>query len=487
MNKLSVATVAVALVGSTTFVNAQATFENMLDLFQAGAVAEGAVVEFSDRIVSGDGSVEYRDLSITDPDGGVTIATDWLRGSPTADDASTILFTVADSVTISGDIDGEPINFEIRSDDLEIMTNAILAQAYGDSFISVAINADALVVEGGDPASMVVREMLADISDLDFSTVVSMSEMTAEGWLKTGEFIMDYDMSIDGQAQIVDQTTESMEIAFNFDVPQGEEDAMGYLNGSKNGTITFASGASVFNSSMETDGLAFDYNGSSEGGSGEFSMIDGTATYDINNGALEVTVIPGAGVPFPPVEVDMSAFEWKMIFPLNSANAPEGAVFDLLLADLVVGEGLWAMLDPTQTISRDPATLDIDLDAMVQIDAMTAAMTGVDNPFEAGMIHNLNINQLLLSIGGALLQSDGALTFDNSGPFPMPKGVINISLSGAQNLADQLVQLGLLDQMQVGMVMGMVMAFAKPDGNDKFVSEITFTDDGIFANGQPLQ
>ena len=44
-----------------------------------------------------------------------------------------------------------------------------------------------------------------------------------------------------------------------------------------------------------------------------------------------------------------------------------------------------------------------------------------------------------------------------------------------------------MDQMQVGMAMGMMMAFAQPAGEDAFTSKIEFKDGGIMANGQPLQ
>ena len=487
MNKFGVAAAAVALAGTSTLANAQASLDDMLNLFEAGAKAEGAEITFSDRIVSGDGTVEYRDLSITDPDDGVTIATDWLKGTPSADDAATITFTIADTVTITGDAEGEPINFEIRSNDLEIVTNAILAESHDISDITVAFNADSFVVEGGDPASAVLRELMAELNDVGFSAAFSMDDMTAEGSLTAGASDVSYDMTIDGQSQKVDQSTESMEIAFNFDVPEGEEDTIGYLDGSKNGTFTFASGKTVYDGSMDQDGMAFDYSGTSEGGRGEVSMVDGTLTYDITNGAIDMTIIPSGGAPFPPVEVAMSEMVFKVLLPLNSTEKAETALIDILFADLTVGEGLWAMIDPGQTIPRDPANLAIDMDAMVQVDAMKAAMTGVDNPFEAAIVENLNVNKILLSIGGAMLESDGAMTFDNSGPFPMPMGAVNVALSGAQGLADKLVKLGLLDQMQVGMAMGMVMAFSKPDGDDKFVSEITFSDEGIFANGQPLR
>mgnify|MGYP001801345955 CR=1 FL=1 len=65
---------------------------------------------------------------------------------------------------------------------------------------------------------------------------------------------------------------------------------------------------------------------------------------------------------------------------------------------------------------------------------------------------------------------------------------MHLSLSGAQGLANTLVELGLVDQMQVGMAMGMMMAFAQPGTEpDSFTSKIEFKDGSILANGQPLQ
>ena len=117
-----------------------------------------------------------------------------------------------------------------------------------------------------------------------------------------------------------------------------------------------------------------------------------------------------------------------------------------------------------------------------------AAILGNEDPTSLAAIHSLDINQILLSLAGASVQLEGAATFDNSGPIPTPLGSLNVDLRGISTLANQLVALGLLDQMQAGMAMGMMMAFGKPgDEADQFISEITFTEDGILANGQPIR
>ncbi len=487
MNKLGVAVSAVALVTGATFVQAQTTFEQMVDLFEAGAAAEGVEITFSDRIVGGDGSVEYRDFSLTDPDEGFTLVTDWIKGTPNADDPNTVTFTVAESISISGNSEGEPFDLNITSDDLMISTNAMLAQMNDITDINAAFSADSISFEGGDPTSLVMRDLMVSLENLDFAVLVSMLDMTVDGSLTMGKSVMDYDLSMDGQEQIVNQTVDSMEMTFTFDIPQGEEDLISFMDGTKNGELIFKSGASVFDSSIAQDGMQFQYSGTAGAGEGVFSMVGGLLTYAVSGGAVDLTVVPGEGIPMPPVDVSLTEMVLRVLVPFNSADEAEQAVVKLLLTDLEVGEGLWSMIDPGQTIPRDPANLDIDLDAMVQIDAMAAMMTGMDNPFETAKVDVVNVNKILLAIGGALIEADGAIEVDNSGPFPLPNGAIDVVVEGLQGLSEKLVALGLVDQMQAGMMMGMIMAFSTPDGSDRFTSEITFDETGIFANGQPLQ
>ena len=71
---------------------------------------------------------------------------------------------------------------------------------------------------------------------------------------------------------------------------------------------------------------------------------------------------------------------------------------------------------------------------------------------------------------------------------PMPMGQVDIEAKGVTALVNKLVGLGLLDQMQAGMVMGMIMAFGKPGPEpDQYLAQITFTEQGILANGVPMQ
>ena len=483
MKNLLTAVTTVAIVSSASYALAQNQLETTLDLVVRGMMDDGAEISYDERIVGADGSVEYIDLVIAAPEGEFTMSMDWLKGVPSGSD---VTFTVSDTIDVSGREEGVEFSFEIQSAAFELTTNGVLREAMSTEDVTVTFSADAFIVDGGDPDSDVLRKVFVDLGAIDFDLLVSTEEMFVKGAFDAEKMDVAYDYTIDGQSQEVEQTTEATAVSFEFDIPADEEDALGYLDGSKSGVIEMTSGASEFVMTMDADGIALDMEGTSGDSSALLEIVDGTITYDVNADGFDMVVTPGAGMPIPPVEVGMGEIAMKLIIPAGAADTPAEMVVDILFADLVVGEGLWSMIDPGKTISRDPAQLDIDIEALVQLDAM-AAVAGED-PTSAAKIHNLDINQILLSLAGASIQMDGAATFDNSGPIPMPLGSLNIDMRGISTLANQLVALGLLDQMQAGMAMGMMMAFGQPgDEADQFISEITFSENGIMANGQPIQ
>jgi hypothetical protein len=483
MKKLVTAFTTVAIIGSASYAVAQNQLETTLDLVVRGMMDDGAEVSYDERIIGADGSVEYTDLVIAAPDGEFTMSMDWLKGEPSGSD---VTFTVSDTIDVSGREEGVEFSFEILSTAFELTTNGLLREAMSTEDVTVTFSADKFVVDGGDPDSDVLRNIFVDLGAIDFDLLVSTEDMFVKGGFDAEKMDVAYDYTIDGQSQDMEQTTEATSLSFEFDIPADEEDTLGYLDGSKSGVIEMTSGASEFVMTMDADGIALGMEGSSGDSSALLEIVDGTITYDINADGFDMVVTPGAGMPIPPVEVGMGEIAMKLVIPAGAADAPAEMVVDMLFADLVVGESLWSMIDPGKTISRDPAQLDIDIEALVQLDAM-AAVAGED-PTSAATIHSLDINQILLSLAGASIQMDGAATFDNSGPIPMPLGSLNIDMRGISTLANQLVALGLLDQMQAGMAMGMMMAFGQPgDEADQFISEITFSENGIMANGQPIR
>ncbi len=483
MKKLVTAFTSVAFLGSASYALAQNQLETTLDLVVRGMMDDGAEISYDERVIGADGSVEYTDLVIAAPDEEFTMSMDWLKGVPSGSD---VTFTVSDTIDVTGREEGIEFSFEIQSSAFELTTNGLLREAMSTEDVTVTFSADKFIVDGGDPDSDVLRKIFVDLGAIDFDLLVSTEEMFVKGGFDSEKMDVAYDYTIEGDSQDVEQTTGATIVSFEFDIPEDEEDALGYLDGSKSGIIEMESGASEFVMTMDTDGIALGMEGASGAGTFLLEVVDGNITYDVNADGFDMLVTPGPGLPIPPVEVAMGEMAMKLIVPAGAADAPAEMIIDILFADLVVGEGLWSMIDPGQTISRDPAQLDIDIEALVQLDAMAAAAG--EDPASAATIHSLDINQVLLSLAGASIQMDGAATFDNSGPIPMPLGSLNIDLRGISTLSNQLVALGLLDQMQAGMAMGMMMAFGKPgDEADQFISEITFTEDGIMANGQSIR
>lgn len=483
MKKLVSAFTVVAIVGATSYAVAQNQLETTLDLVVRGIMVDGADVSYSDRIVEDDGSVKYMNVVISTPDGEFTVSTDWLKGVP---DGTNVTFTVANVIDVAGIAEGVEFSFEIQSSNLVASTNGLLRGAMSTEDVTVQFNADAFIVTGGDPDSDVLRNVFIDMGAIDFSLLFSTADMFVEGSYDTEKFVMAYDYTIDGQTQVAEQTSEATSVSFRFDIPEDEDAAIGYLDGSMSAIVEATTGAGEFMTTVDTEGVVLTMDGTSGPSSVLFEISGGTIIYDVSVDGFEVTVTPGSGMPFPPVEVSMGEIGMKFIVPAGAVDTPAEMVVDILFADMVVGEGLWSMVDPDQTISREPAQLDIDIEALIQFDTM-AAINGED-PTSMGVIHSLDINKILLSIAGASIQMDGAATFDNSGPIPTPLGGVNIEITGFSTVANQLVALGLLDQMQVGMAMGMMMAFGEPGPEaDQFITEITFSEDGISANGYPIQ
>lgn len=126
MKKLVTAFTVVAIVGSTSYAVAQNQLETTLDLVVRGMMDEGADVSYAERIIGADGSVEYTDLVISEPDGEFTMSVDWLKGVPSD---SNVTFTVADVINVSGMAEGVDFSFEIQSSGLELATNGLLREA----------------------------------------------------------------------------------------------------------------------------------------------------------------------------------------------------------------------------------------------------------------------------------------------------------------------------------------------------------------------
>ena len=152
------------------------------------------------------------------------------------------------------------------------------------------------------------------------------------------------------------------------------------------------------------------------------------------------------------------------------------------------------MVDPGKSLSRDPATIVIDLVGKVML------LTDLSNPENLKHLKgppaipvSVDLNELTAIFAGAVLNGSGAVRFnmentESFGGMPQPVGEVNLRLKGGFGLMDKLVELGLVPPDAAMGIRAMSGAFAKPVGDDELESKIELTEDGgILANGQRIK
>jgi hypothetical protein len=203
--------------------------------------------------------------------------------------------------------------------------------------------------------------------------------------------------------------------------------------------------------------------------------------------------ISGDTMPLPEVNVTMA--EGSFGFRMPWASSEEQQDFSVLtrLVDLALPDDIWGMLDPMQSLPREPATLIVDLVGKVKVLGDIFAEPAQDESFP-GELHALEVKEMQLKLVGADLTGAGAFTFDNSdletfGGMPRPTGAIDMKLVGGNSLLDKAIAMGLLPEDEAMGYRMMLALFARPgEGEDTLVSKIEVTPEGaVLANGQRIQ
>lgn len=186
----------------------------------------------------------------------------------------------------------------------------------------------------------------------------------------------------------------------------------------------------------------------------------------------------------------------RMVIPHSAGEQLQQAAMSMELSGLTVGEQLWGLIDPAQTIPRDPATVRLDLTADVKshldwLDflAVGASMKAGQEP---GELHSIMLRDLTVEAAGASLAASGQASFDNAdkqtfGGFPKPTGALDMTVRGANALIDRLIGIGLVSEEEaIGarMGMGMILKPATGEGEDVLKSHIELNGEGqVLANG----
>lgn len=225
--------------------------------------------------------------------------------------------------------------------------------------------------------------------------------------------------------------------------------------------------------------------------SGQFDFSMDREGLDYGTVSRDMTVsVGGEVIPLPPLTFKMAESGMRFAMPVVPSEEEQEFGLRLNLAGLEIDEMLWGMIDPTGQIPRDPATLLIDLEGAVVMEQDIFDPELAEQMTEApGQINALNVNEILLALAGAQLTGEGAFSFNNEGPVPMPSGVMNLMLTGGNGLLDTLVGMGLVPAEQANGARMMMGLFAKPgDAPDTLVSTIEMKEDGsVLANGQRIR
>lgn len=266
------------------------------------------------------------------------------------------------------------------------------------------------------------------------------------------------------------------------------------------------------------DGKGFD---------GNFTLSRDGMGYQLGSDAMAFEMT-SPQVPFP-ISYAVESGSFNMQLPVTQSEEAQPFKFAYALNGVSLGDAVWNMFDPTATLPRDPASLEIDLTGLLKVtkdlfalpapdetapadatDDATAEGVSPDAPADMAEAEaetaeqddemadeptgfepvELNINQVALNLLGAKANASGNLKAVDEGSMEAPVGEIHAEFEGVNGLIEKLGNMGLIPQDQMMGVRMMLAMFAKPvDGaEDKLTTDLEFKEGGtIFANGQQIR
>ncbi len=245
--------------------------------------------------------------------------------------------------------------------------------------------------------------------------------------------------------------------------------------------VTDATGPTQVTATSQTGGMTF-------------AMDAAGLVYEIAGTGTAVTM-SGPDIPVPELKVNYGEIAANLSMPLLASPDLTDFTFLTRIVDLSVSEEIWGMIDPTNALPHDAATVVIDTKGTVKltsdlVDDSAMAALGDAAP---GEIHTLDVTELRASVAGAELTGAGAFTFDNTDlttfpGTPAPTGKLDLKLVGGNVLLDKLVSMGLITEDDANGARMMISMFANPGATpDELTSTLEFKDKGFYANGQRLQ
>ena len=492
MKKLLIPGLVAVLLSTAVPVAAQTDIPAALDQQIALINSVGGKFEFSAREVA-DGAVTFRDVVFEGGDGEVRLTAEWIRAEPSIALPGDVMLTLPPTMRFVGGAN-TPMAYEVEiaSQNLAISGNWIAALTPSPRTV---LTADSLQVRGLTDGHPIVQNLDVSNTGLSFRFDFNLAEQRLTGALGAEEITAKYAIKPDGtdanyQDADVSVTGLKGDVTVNKINPAGFP---AFVDGGGSADFAFSTASSSGSGTMNSPEVNVSYSGTGSASTTVGQLLDGVVTMRSEMGQLtyDDVTIQAPGMPVPPFSASLESAVFALAGPLTQTEGPAPANITYEFNGLTVSDGLWGMIDPQGKIPRDPATLQINLDAMLQLKetltALVARPAPPSMPTEVANIDSLTVNTVLLDIAGASVSANGALTFDNSGPFPMPNGALDVAINGVQGLANTLAELGLVPQQQVAGMMGMMMMVAQPtDQPDSFSSKIEVQNGQVTANGMPL-
>ena len=413
----------------------------------------------------------------------------------------------------------------------ETLPLSVLVEAEGEDPVNVAASyttKDWSGVVSGDPDNILytysaallglaIDEITVDQVTLPMSTIgkaeMSVANIAGSSTSKSGalyeiaqkitagavSYVVDATDPDGAEGRLILQgSADSMDTAVVAALPaDGDMNDMGAMlkqGFAVDATLSFTGGSMDVN--FNDTGEIFQLKSNSDTSDFGVAMNEDGLSYAISSTAQDISVA-GTDIPFP---VELSAQEngLSLQMPVSARDELQPFGMDVTLADFVMSDLLWGLVDPTGQLPRDPATVAVALSGTAKLlvdimDPMAVAQSSVGGA-QPGELHSLDVTGLTVRAAGAELLGDGAFTFDNSDlttfdGLPAPTGKLNLALAGGNGLLDKLVAMGLIPDQEASGVRMMMGLFAVPGSEpDTLTSTIEVQGNGqIFANGQRIQ
>lgn len=324
----------------------------------------------------------------------------------------------------------------------------------------------------------------------------NMINYTAETEVGTTE--ADFTFNVDNVSSKSTQLTMPMTSSIDASFPVGGSDIMNLSAALRDGLSLVLQSTGEGNSSTTVttlDGEEFNTQKTSTGAQEfELSFTEEGLVMGGEASAFAMTMFDPLIFPG---EIEFGIGELSMDYdvPLNASEDTQDFRVATGLKDVVIGDAIWNMIDPSAQLPRDPAEISFDITGMGTngMDLLDiAAMAGLMGPPPIE-VDEVTIENLRIAAVGAEATAEGAMTFDWTDfqtipGIARPEGQVTVNLNGANALMDKLVAMGLIPEEELMMPRMMMGMFATPVGDDMLESVIEVNDQGhVLANGQRLQ